>query len=80
MLHEGGVALEVDVFGRLYWDSGSFKSGCRVGCEPSIDVILQAAPAVIVWDSLAIIIRDVNAAIFDYGLSLGRGRGRGREA
>jgi hypothetical protein len=49
-----GVALEGDGFGRLCWDSGSFRSGCRVGCEPSIDAILKAAAAAIVWNSLTI--------------------------
>jgi hypothetical protein len=52
----GVIALEGDGFGRLYWDSGSFRSRCRVGRESSIGAILQlqAAAAAIVWDSLAI--------------------------
>jgi hypothetical protein len=57
-----GVGLEGDGFGRLYWDSGSFRSGCRVGCEPSIGRCHCL----------------VNAAAFDHGSARGRGRRRGK--
>lgn len=59
MVHDGDsvrVALEgtgLGVCTGIVVASG-LRSGCRVGCDPSIDAVLRATAAAIVWDSFSI--------------------------